>query len=317
MDFFKKIPVPIAGLMLGLAGLGNLIQGYGIQYRYLAGILSLSVGILLFVSIFANPEGFSKQLKKAVPASVFPAASMAIIILASYLASFLPQLALYIWYGGILLHLTAVIWFSIRFIGNFAIEKVYPSYFIVYVGIVVASVTAPAFDRLFLGQVIFWGGFIAYMIVLPVVIYRVFWAKKIERPLLPTLTIFTAPAGLCLAGYLSAFPEKNLTLLAWLVFLTLAMIIPVIAYLPKMIAVGFHPSFSAFTFPVVITAIGLKSTANFLATEFNNTLLSYPALFVEILAIALVIFVFLAYLNYLLSLTKQEKLQTKQVKEAL
>lgn len=223
---------------------------------------------------------------------------MGIMILASYIIKLSFPLALYIWYGGIILHGLLIISFSSRFILNFDIKQVFPSYFIVYVGIVVASVTAPAFNHILLGQSIFWFGFISYMILLPVVSYRVFWIKEIKKPALPTISIFTAPAGLCLAGYMNAFPEKNLLLVGWLTVLTLIMATGVVIYLPRMLKVGFYPSFSAFTFPFVITAIGLKLTIKFLEEQFGNPLLGYSAQIMEVLSIILVLFVLFKYLGY-------------------
>ncbi len=299
MILFKRTPIPIAGLMLGLAGLGNLISPYGSHYRYILGSLSFLIAILLVGRFIVDRKGFLVDLKNPIIASVGLTFPMAIIILASYLIPSSKQMALYIWYSGIVLHTIFLILFSLRFIFNFNIKRVFPSYFIVYVGIVVASVTAPAFNRIQLGQSIFYFGFIAYLILLPIIFYRVFWLGEIKKPALPTITIFTAPAGLCLAGYMSAFPNKSIFLVGWLIVLTLISIISVIIYLPKMLSVGFYPSFSAFTFPFVITAIGLKLAAKYLKAEFSISLLSYPALAVEILSIILVLFVLIKYLDYL------------------
>lgn len=294
----EQVPIPIAGLMLGLAGLGNLIGTYGSQYRYLAGILSMLIALLLVGRLFVDGKTIIKELENPIVASVAPTFFMGIMILASYIIEFSYPLALYIWYCGIILHGLWAVLFSIRFLLNFNIRRVFASYFIVYVGIVVASVTAPAFNHLFLGQVIFWLGFTAYMILLPVVIYRVFWIKDIKNPALPTISIFAAPAGLCLAGYLSVFPEKNLLMVNCLTLLTFIMVTGVIIYLPKMIKVGFYPSFSAFTFPFVITAIGLKLITKFSNEKINSSLFQYPAQIVEVLAIILVVFVLIKYLGF-------------------
>ena len=294
----EKTPIPIAGLMLGLAGLGNLINSYGSQYRYSAGIVALLIAFLLIGRFIIDHSNFIKDLENPVVASVAPAFSMGIIILASYLIKFSYPTAVVIWYGGIILHSLFIILFSSRFILNFNIKKVFPSYFIVYVGIVVASVTAPAFNNFQLGQWIFWFGFGSYMILLPIVSYRVFWVKEIKEAVLPTITIFTAPAGLCLAGYMSSFPEKNLLIVGGLIFLTLLMVTGVIIYLPKMISDRFYPSFSAFTFPFVITAIGLKLSIKFLSGTFNSAVLNYFSKGIELLSICLVLFVLAKYFSY-------------------
>ncbi|MFN2363528.1 MAG: TDT family transporter [Halarsenatibacteraceae bacterium] len=300
---FKSTPVPVAGLMLGLAGLGNLIQPYGDHFRYTSGALAFIIILLLIGRFITDNNGFFKELNNPVVASVSPCFSMGIIILASYLVSVSPEIARVIWYTGIILHGLFVLLFSGKYLLNFNIKKVFPSYFIVYVGIVVASVTAPVFNNLILGQVIFWIGFLGYMVFLPIVAYRVFKVKEIIKPALPTIAIFTAPAGLCLAGYMSAFPDKNILMVGWLIFLTLVMITAVIFYLPKMLAVGFCPSFSAFTFPFVITAIGLRMAGNYLVGQYGISLLKYPALIVEFLATALVLFVFILYATFIFKKT--------------
>jgi exfoliative toxin A/B len=139
-EIVKRVPVSIAGLMLGLAGLGNLSQVHGSQYRYLAGILTTLIALLLIANFFVDKEGFLAQLENPI----------------------------------------------------------------------VASVTAPTFNYIQLGQIIFWGGFSFYMVLLPTVTYRVLVIREIKKAALPTISIFTASAGLCLAGYMSVFANKNL-----------------------------------------------------------------------------------------------------------
>ena len=41
MDFLKRYPIPIAGLILGLLALGNLIQSYSNEARLALGIIAL------------------------------------------------------------------------------------------------------------------------------------------------------------------------------------------------------------------------------------------------------------------------------------
>ncbi|MGM0602538.1 MAG: TDT family transporter [Bacillota bacterium] len=300
-NLIKNTPIAISGLMLGLAGMGNLIAPYGITYKTAAGILSALIALILIVRfIFYCPECL-EDLNNPITASVALTFPMGIMILSTYIKNISYQTALFGWRTAIILHGILILLFSFKFIINFDIKKVFPSYFIVYVGIVVGAVTAPAFNSIQLGQILFYFGFISYMILLPVVSYRVFKIKQIAKPALPTLAIFTAPAGLCLAGYMSAFSEKNTFIFSLLLVLTLISAAAVISYLPKMISIGFYPSFSAFTFPFVITGIGLKMSNIYLKGRFNFSFLEFPALIVEILSIILVIYVFLHYSKFLLN----------------
>jgi exfoliative toxin A/B len=297
----KKIPIPIAGLMLGLAGLGNIVAPYYGGLRYTAGAISIFIGLLLTAKFITNNKMFKTELKNPIKASVLLTFPMGIIILSTYLIPISKQFGQYIWFGGIILHIILLFNFTRKFIFNFDIEKVYPSFFIVYVGIVVSSVTAPAFDQFQLGRSIFWFGFLSYLVLLPIVSYRVFKVKKIKDIALPTITIFTAPAGLCLAGYMNTFLVKNTYLLGCLITLTLISITAVMLYLPKMLSIDFCPSYSAFTFPFVITTIGLKSASVYLIEGFGVYALKTPVQFIEYLTIALVIYVLVKYTFHLIN----------------
>ena len=49
-DMIKKVPVPLCGVMLGFAALGNLLQSYGEGIRSVCGIVAAFLLILIPVS---------------------------------------------------------------------------------------------------------------------------------------------------------------------------------------------------------------------------------------------------------------------------
>jgi exfoliative toxin A/B len=224
--------------------------------------------------------------------------------LATYLKPVSPSVSFVLWILGLTLHCLFIIYFSQKYILTFDIKKIFPSYFIVHVGVVVGSVTAPTYNLFKLGQCIFWFGFICYLCLLPIVIYRVFITKEIPEPAVPTVTIFAAPASLCLAGYISSFQNKNIYLLSCLTILSLIILVLVILYLPKMLKLRFYPSYSAFTFPFVISAIAIKQTNLFLIkTNRAIPILRYLVKFEEAFAILMVIYVLIRYLQFLFDTT--------------
>ena len=95
---------------------------------------------------------------------------------------------------------------------NLELKNVFPTFFIAYVGIVVASVTAPAFGYFTLGYYIFWFGFVAYMLLLALVTYR-YLHHPIPEAAKPLICIYTAPMSLSLAGYFAVVPDKNFLLI--------------------------------------------------------------------------------------------------------
>jgi len=296
----KKTPVPIAGLMLALAAAGNLVMSYGNVYRSILGSISSIILLLLIIKVLIGSKVVMESLQNPVIASVSPTFSMGIMILSTYTKSYLPSISYGIWILALLIHCSLILYFTKKFIFDFNIKKVFPSYFVVYVGIVVGSVTAPAFKFNNVGQVIFWFGLICYLALLPVVIYRVFKIKDIKEPALPTITIFAAPASLCLAGYMSSFQEKSIAMVTFLAILSLIMTLAVLLYMPKMLRIKFYPSYSAFTFPFVISAIAIKKTNAFLiAAGHEFKALKFIVKFEELLAVSIVIYVLIKYIGFI------------------
>lgn len=307
-EIIKKLPIPIVGLMLALAATGNLVLSYGELYRNIFGLLSAIILVLVLVKIIMFPKGVSEALENPIVASVFPTLSMGIMLLATYLKPFAVSLAFSIWIIGLFLHVILIISFTRKYVFNFNIKKVFPSWFIVYVGIVVGSVTAPAFEKANIGKLLFWFGLISYFVLLPIVLKRIIKVKEMPEPALPTLAIFTAPVALCLAGYINSFGDKNMLMVWFLVALSQLSYLFVLLQLPKLLKLKFYPSYSAFTFPLVISAISIKLTNGFLIkAEKPIAMLKYVVKFEELVAIAIVLYVLARYIGFLFAKTETAK----------
>ncbi|SMP43166.1 TDT family transporter [Anoxynatronum buryatiense] len=296
----KKIPFPMAGLMLGMAGLGNLVVSYGAGYRYALGAVATLIMVLLIAKAFTDLAALREAFEQPPVASVLPTFSMGMAILSVYLRPFLPQGALVMWFLALLIHMVLLVIFTKKYVVSFKMMKVFPSWFIVYVGLACFSLTAPAMGQLAIGQALFWIAFAAYLILLPVVIFRVVKVRQIPDPALPSLAIFTAPSSLALAGYLNSFPEKNLVIVAFLTACTFISFIGVMLVMPRLLRLPFFPSFSAFTFPFVITGIALKGTNGYLSQAGVGipTLGATIPIF-EFWAVMMVLYVLWQYLQFL------------------
>lgn len=304
----KKLPIPAVALLLALAATGNLVLSYGNMYRNIFGIFAAIIFILILAKIIIYPKKVAEDLNNPVIASVFPALSMGIMLMATYIKPLFPSLAFGIWVIGLILHMVLILYFTIKYVFNFNIKKVFPSWYIVYVGIVVGSVTAPAFEMANVGKILFWFGFISYLILLPIILYRITKVKEIPEPALPTITILAAPASLCLAGYMNSFQNKNMFIVWLLLALSQFTLLYVLVQLPKLLKLPFYPSYSAFTFPLVISALSLKLTNAFLVNAGKEiAILKYIAKFEELLAVIMVLYVLLRYIVFLFSKTESAK----------
>ena len=146
-DVIKKIPIPICGVMLGAAALGNLLQSYSEGIRYVCGVFAAFLLILALLKLIMFPGAVKEDMKNPIMASVSGTFPMALMILSTYVKPFIGQAAYYIWLFAIALHIVLIIYFTVKFVFKLQMPKVFASYYIVYVGIVVASVTAPACNR--------------------------------------------------------------------------------------------------------------------------------------------------------------------------
>nr|WP_300005453.1 TDT family transporter [Tissierella sp.] len=296
----KRVPLAMAGLMLALAAIGNLVLSYGLIYRNIAGIISAILLVLLLMKIIMYPNIAKEELKNPVVASVFPTLTMGMMLLSTYIKPIAPGLAFGIWVISVAGHLALIIKFTINYVIKLDIKTVFPSWFIVFVGIVVASVTAPAFEMQGVGKIIFWFGLISYFLLLPIVVKR-YRLGNIPEAAMPTISIFTAPLSLCLAGYMNSFESKNMFIVWGLVVLSQLSYIFVLSQLAKLLKSKFYPSFSGFTFPLVISAISIKLTNGFLVTSGQAiSSLKYIVIFEEIMAVLMVAFVLLKYIQFLI-----------------
>lgn len=300
--FLKLVPMPIVGLMLSLAALGNLIQSYGEVYRSIFGVLSAIIFIFATLKFMCDFSGLKNDLTTPIGASVFPTYSMGIMLLATYLKPWNQEVAFGLWIAGIVLHIALILYFTAKFVKNFNIMEVFPSWFIVYVGIAVASVTGKAFHPV-IGKWAFCFALLSYFILIPIVGKRVLLIKKIPEPALPTLIIFSAPGSLCLAGYLNSFETKHMLLFGFLLILSQVIYLLAIIKLIQLLKLKFYPSYSGFTFPLVISAIALKSSNAFLITKgYSIGFLSVLVKIEEIIAVLIVCYVLVRYIDTIIKL---------------
>lgn len=296
MDFLKKYPLPIAGLILAILALGNLLKPYGEGLRTVLGLIGGILYLIYLIKLIVFNTKLSEALEHPVVASVFPAFTMATMLVPTYIKPYAPALVPVIWYIGVIGHVVLYLWFSKNHVLNFSIKKVFPSWYIVYVGIAVGSVSSPAVEQLKVGQIAFWLAFVSYFAILPFVLYRVWKVGEIPEPAKPTLIVLSAPASLLLAGYLSAFEVKSATMVYLLATLSYLFYFIALYYLPKLMMSKFSPSFSAFTFPLVISAIAGKMFAGYMKA---GTVLAMLVKVQEAVAFCIVVFVLFHYMRFL------------------
>lgn len=295
----KKVPIPLCGVMLGFAALGNLLQSYGEGIRYLCGIAAAFILVLVLMKLVMFPQMIKEDMKNPIMASVAGTFPMALMLLSTYVKPFIGAVAKYLWFFAIGLHIALIIYFTIKFILKLQMPKVFASYYIVYVGIAVAAVTAPAFEQLNVGAAAFWFGFATLILLLILVTLRYTKYPEIPEPAQPLICIYAAPTSLCIAGYVqSVMPKSKSFLLAMLVLATILYIFALVKAVGYL-RLQFYPSYAAFTFPFVISAIATKQTMACLANMEQPMPFLKPVVLVEtIIAAVFVIYTLIRFMGF-------------------
>ena len=297
----ERLPIPLAGLMLGCAALGNLLQSYSEAIRYLFGGISFLLFLLLLLKLILFPATIKEELKNPITMSVSATFPMGMMLLSVYAKPWLGSVSTAIWFIAIALHIIMIGIFTYRFLRKLDIKKVFASWFIVYVGIAVAGITAPAYGMHALGTITFWFGLVSLLGLLILVGYRYRKYSAIPEPAQPLFCIFAAPASLCLAAYIQSVQNKSVLLAATLAVLASALYLLSLIRLPSFLRLPFYPSYAAFTFPFVISAIAMKQLHAYLTGAGYSLPFLSPVILIEtIIAVLLVCYVLVRFTAFLL-----------------
>ena len=297
MEIIKKLPIPISGLILALLSLGNLLQDIHPALRYLFGTIGAVFIILMILKVVLYPQSIRDDFKNPVIVSSSGTFSMSLMLLSTYLASFIPSIAYGIWMLGIILHILLIIYFTYHFImRKFDISTVYPTYWIVYVGITMGAITAHFHGLNDIDLIFFIAGFIGMLASTPVVLYREFIYKSIPEMNRPLTCIFTALFSILIFGYLNSSSSISYEFAIGMYVIACAFYIFSLYKFISLRNIEFYPSFSAFTFPFVISALATKGMAGMI---WPNSFMNGIAIIETVIAAALVIYVLIKYIKFL------------------
>ena len=296
MNFIEKLPIPITGVILALVSLGVICSDYHPYLKYIFGFGGCVFLILILTKAIFYSNEIKNDLKNPIILSSSGTFSMSLMLLSTYIINFNPIFAYSIWILGICLHILLMIYFTYNFIiHNFNINDVYPTYWIVFVGITMAAITSHSHNIEEIGFIFFIFGFIAMLITLPLMIYRYINYKNIPTMNRSLICIFTALFSILIVGYSNTSENISITFIMILYCISCLFYIFSLYKLLNYRKLDFYPSFSAFTFPFVISANATKQI--FLITK--NTIINNLLTVELIISIIIVIYVLVNYLKYL------------------
>lgn len=183
-------------------------------------------------------------------------------------------------------------------LNNFDINNVFGSYWVVYVGITMAAITGSIHNLNSISWIFFVFGFCMMIPTFILISYRYFKYPVKNEANKPLICIYTALFSILITGYLNSFNKINFY------FLIILYIIACICYvfstykLLSYIRMPFYPTFSAFTFPFVISVIASNEILVFFGENIFLQIFVYYQLLVAIIIVTYVLFKYVK--NYLI-----------------
>ena len=313
--YFKVIPIPMSGMMLGFIALGNLFHQLDFDR---IGHVAFFIGVILFISLVGKVlfawSSVLQEMQNPIIASVSPTFTMGTMCLSRGLHYYHVNewLIHTIWIVAALLQVVIILYFIKSFIWKkrITISNIFPSWLILFVGTAVMPLTAGDLSS-FVTKFVVIFAVCSFVILVPIVFTRGFIRKDLPEPTIPMLTILTAPASLSLAAYLQQF-EGQVVVATTLYCIATLLFFAVLLKLPAMLRLPFYPSYAAFTFPLVITATATNSFIAFLADHGKfYASLDLLAMFQLVFSSIIICYVFVRYLSYLAFQAKAKRLKEK------
>ena len=214
MSRIEKIPVPCIATFLSFLTLGNVYGGLGFVWlRYLI-MTCGTVFIIFYILKFAMfSKTCLKEYEQTIPASLYGAFSMVLMVLGSFYYEIGLPFGKIIWFIGVAIHCVQIIVFTIKHaFGKVIIPKDFtnmmPSWFVTYNGWMVACVTGGKMNAGPILKFITIYGCIIYVVLLPFMLWRLTHVE-IKNAAYHTMAVLLAPCSLCVVSLINVNGQNN------------------------------------------------------------------------------------------------------------
>ncbi len=309
IDKLKKFPVPVLPTFVGTLTLSNVYGGLGYSwFRTCIMVIATVIVIAYVLKIIFCTSTCIAEYNQTVPSSLYAGFTMCLMILGSFYYEKGFGFGKWIWLCAIIIHAVHIVIFTMRnVVLKRNIQTTLPSWFVTYNGIMVGCVTGGAMNMNPLMKVITIYGIIVYLVLIPVIIYRLI-TVPVKPAVYHTMPIVLAPCSLCVVSMINSYAEPNRLLLYFLYACVLASLLFIIIKLPDFFSFDFAPGFAGLTFPMAIGIVATNKMAGYLASsgmEKASGALNQLSGFQLFLTSMLVGYVLLNFLRMLLGTKKR------------
>jgi tellurite resistance protein len=259
---FAPAVMSLFGLALAWRALSDL-GGWESGFGRIISVGALLLGLVTFGSIVLHQvqKGALKETFENPQLRVLPAClTVGLMLLSALLAPHMPRLANAMIWIAALGHFLLLAWLiNGWFRGGLAVEIISPVWFIPVVGNIVVPVGAIASGEVMLAWFGFSVGIVLWLMLLPIVFFRLIHGKPMPDELESTQMVLVAPPAIgsvswsLLAGDQAVVPGVVLLSVAFFLMLTM---VPMVL---RVISRPFVPANWAFGFPLAALSTGLAT----------------------------------------------------------
>lgn len=278
----KHFPVPLFGMVMGLAGLtlalhqGELAFGMTGGVSRVLYVFTFAVFILIAAGYLAklilHPSAVVAEWKHPVRLSFFPAIAISLLLLATATFERSEGLALAMWMAGAALQFVLTIAVVTNWIGtrSFQHGMLNPAWFIPAVGNVIVPIAGVPLGYVEMSWYFMSVGLIFWIVLLTLVINRLVFHDPLPGRLQPTLVILIAPPAVAFVAWLRLNGGEIDALGRILINGAYLFTAIVLVQLPRIARLEFALSFWALSFPFAAVTIASFRFAAVTGSEFHR-----------------------------------------------
>lgn len=266
----RHLPLPLLAMPMGLGGLGltwrEAARHHGAPALVGEAVMVLAVlawGLLIGLHLlraWRHPDAVAEDWRHPVRASFFAAGTIGSMEVAAAFIPWAPGLARAALLLAIAVHVGVTLALLARFMrGQGHVDMLAPPLLMPLVGHVVGAMFCAALGLDTLGWMLLGVGALLWLLMMPLLIWRLIARPDLPAPLRPSLAIFLAPptVGSLAIASLAGVGPWVLALFGLSAFMLALLVLG----LPYMLEAGFTPAVWSFTFPLANFAAVLSLVA--------------------------------------------------------
>ena len=308
------LPVQVIATAVGFATLAN-VWATAVGFPGIRVVTMVMVSLVWFAAIIkitVHYKSFKADYLLLVPSSLYATFTMLTMLIGAFVFEYIAIAGQIIWLLGVALHILHLLIFTYRFVlKGVILDTFLPTWFVTYMGFMVAVVSGGPLGFHVLLQGIMIYGFIVYPIIFVGMLIRIF-KKPLPGILKPTGAIFLAPSSLFFVSYLNMAPEAIDLLVIGVYLIIFLTILRVAILIPSYLRDGFQPGLAALTFPTAIALVATFRMIGYLGGTGREVLAGYLHHFFGLqLYFTTAIMVYIGY-NFLFPFLDSYKSSSKQ-----